>query len=339
MDSGRPQSVADVGEFGLLRRIRERIGQQVGQGSGVLIGPGDDAALVVTGTQTLAAADILVEGMHFDLALSRAADAGYKALAVNVSDIAAMGGLARYALLSLAAPPSTTTSTIDQIFDGFLDAAQEMGVSLVGGDVSAAPQIVLSVAIIGEPGAGGVVGRGGAKPGDVACVTGTVGGAAAGLGILRAVVRGRSDLADRFPLLIAAHRRPAIRIHAGPAAAAAGAAAMIDVSDGLARDLGHLAEESGIGVVLDAKAVPMPDELPDAAAQLGLDLGRMAVAGGDDYELCMAVPQDCFDAVAEAIRPLSLTRIGVFSDDPTQRVLRSPSGDTALNQIGWEHFA
>jgi len=329
--------VSDLGEFGLIDRLRRRLASSVAPGAetGVEIGPGDDAAAVDTGASTLLAADMLVEGIHFDLAVSSPSDAGYKAVAVNASDMAAMGGYTHYLLVSVGLPASVPVATVDALYDGLLEAAADCGAAIVGGDVTRAPVIVVSVAAAGGPGPAGVVRRSGAREGDVLCVTGSLGAAAAGLRLLRAD-HDPGRLLEAFPSLAAAHRRPAARIAAGPAAAVAGATAMIDVSDGFARDAAHIAEESGLGLVVDASSIPVAAGVADAATLLGAEPAVFAASGGDDYELAMAVPPDRVAAVRAAIAPLPLTVAGAFGG--TDRVFLHARGSIPLSELGWEHF-
>lgn len=336
------KSLRDIGEFGLIRRLVERLGP----GDGVLVGPGDDAAVVASGSsRLLAAADLLVEGSHFDLAISAPPDIGAKALLVNASDIAAMGGRPRYAMLSIGAPADTDPSVLEGIYDGIAEAARATGCAIVGGDTVSAPQLIVSVAILGEPGPGGIVRRDGARAGDALCVTGDLGGAAAGLALLRAhetQARAR-ELLKRHPSLAAAHRRGRARVAEGEAAAIAGARAMIDVSDGLAADVGHLCEASAVRAVIEGRALPLAAGVADVEAWLSgpkrprADVSVLAVRGGDDYELAMAVPPDAVGALARAIAPTPLTVIGRFEPGSGVEVEGLEGAEFAA--LGWDHFA
>lgn len=321
-------TVADLGEFGLIERLRRRLGA----GGGVTLGIGDDAAVVQTASRSLFAADMLVEGTHFDVAYSSPADVGFKAVMVNVSDIAAMGGRARYATVSLGMPAATQVDVIDGLYDGMIEACDEVGIAIVGGDCTTAPVITLSLAVIGDGPADGVATRSGARPGDLLCATGVFGGAAAGLGLLRAGV-------DRFPELLRAYRRPRARVTEGPAAFAAGATAIIDVSDGLARDAGHLAEESGCGLRVHAGRIPLAGGVPDAAEVLGVPPWRLGAGGGDDYELAMAIPPDRFNAVRDAVAPTRLSEVGEFVELSEGRMVLTTVDAIPVERIGWEHFA
>ena len=323
------EDLSDLGEFEAIRRLLARL-----PGGELIVPPGDDAAAVRTGPETLATADLLVEGRHFDLAFSSPADVGFKALSVNVSDIAAMGGRPRYALLSIGAPPATPISLLEAMYDGIGEAARAYGVTIAGGDTVGADEIIVSVALLGEPGAGGVVRRSGATVGELLCVTGELGGAAAGLSLLRAAGSDGAAraLADRYPNLLRAHRRGNARVREGEAAATAGARAMIDVSDGLLADAGHLCERSGVGVLIDAHEVPRAQGVEDVEKWLGSE--GIALSGGDDYELCFAIAPDDVDGATRALAPTIVTVVGRFVEGSGVEVSGAPAPSTR----GWDSF-
>ncbi len=259
----------------------------------------------------LFAADLVVAGVHFDLTLTTCADAGWKVLASNVSDVAAMGGRPWRCVVSIA---GGSAEQLTGISAGLAEAAEHWACPLVGGDLSAGEQLVVSVAILGLA-TGAPVLRSGATPGDALFVTGPLGAAAAGLRLLRADRHATGTLVD-------AHRRPLARVEEGVAAATAGATAMIDVSDGLGLDLHRLALASGVGVELDA--VPAAPGASEAEA----------LGGGEDYELIVACPEP--DRLAAAFAGAGLRApllIGRCVADPSRRVL---SG-SKLDPAGWEH--
>lgn len=330
------EDARDLGESGLIERLVARLGPP---GEGVAVGPGDDAAAVRLGPTTLATADLLLEGVHFDLAFSSAGDVGWKAMAVNVSDIAAMGGIPRYALVSLGAPASTPVAMLEALYDGLGECARAFGMSVVGGDTVGSDRLIVSVAVLGEAGPAGVVSRAGARAGDVVCVTGSVGGAAAGLWLLRAAnedARAES-LLERFPGLAVAHRRPSPRVREGLAAAAAGATAMIDVSDGLAADVAHICDASGLGIELRAASVPLSEGVGEVSVWAGDDVNRLALGGGDDYELAIAIPAAQVSSLAEALAPTTVTPVGELSGK--ERVVIDADGTRRpLAALGWDHF-
>jgi thiamine-monophosphate kinase len=331
-------NASDLGEFGLIERLLARLGTP---GEGVVVGPGDDAAAVrlSDGATALATADLLLEGTHFEIGLSSPADVGWKALAVNLSDIAAMGGVPRFALVSLGAPAATAAATLEQIYAGLDECARAFGVSVVGGDTVRADRLIVSVAVIGEAGEFGIVRRAGATAGDIVCVTGEVGGAAAGFALLRAAGQDEraASLLARFPGLAEAHRRPGPRVREGLAAAGAGATALIDISDGLGADVGHICEASAAGASLNAESIPRPEGLAEVARWAGVDPLAFAVAGGDDYELAIAVPAERFDALRAAVAPTTVTEIGAIVDGMGVRLERG--GEVVeLATLGWDHF-
>ncbi|MBI4727900.1 MAG: thiamine-phosphate kinase [Acidobacteria bacterium] len=328
--------LSDLGEFGLIRRIRRR----VPLGEGVVLGPGDDAAAlaVAPGRLVLATTDMLVEGVHFDLAFSAPADVGRKALAANASDIAAMGGTPRFALVALGAHGASPARTLDALLDGMVGAGEDLGVSIVGGDVVASDRLVLSVALLGEEGPAGVVRRSGARPGDAVCVTGGLGAAAAGLALLRGGADAEAArLSKAYPGLLAAHRLGRARVREGLAAAGAGVTAMIDCSDGLAPDVLHIGEESGVGIEIEEGALPLAPGVPVVARWLGEDPSALALGGGEDYELVLTVAPGRVEQLAAAVAPTPLTRIGWAVAGPSA-LLRSGGAREPLEGRGWDHF-
>lgn len=301
-------------ELAVIARLEELLNVRVPPGETYL---GDDAAVLrAPSGQLLFATDMVVEGVHFDLALGSPVDAGWKALAVNVSDIAAMGGVATHAVVALGVPGGTDP---DAVFEGLRLAASQYGVALVGGDLSASPQLSISVAIVGETAGLGPVLRSGASPGEELWATGPLGGSAAGLAALRAA-RG----ADEPPAggLQRLYLRPSARPAEGRLAARLGATAMIDVSDGLASDVGQMAARSGVGVVIDH--VPVRE---------GASLDE-ALGGGEDYELVFALPAGRDPGARFRQAGLrSPSRIGSLLEDPAERRL----GDGPLPEVGWVH--
>jgi len=284
---------------------------------------GDDAAVVARPAgPLLLAADAVVAGVHADLELVGLDDLGWKAVAVNVSDLAAMGGRPTHALITLAGPLAEVD--IDLLYQGVMAAADTYGCPVVGGDLSRAPGLVLAVAVAGD-GAGRepLVRRSGARPGDTVFVTGALGASAGGLALLRC---GRGGEA---PDLVEAHRRPKARLGAGMAARRLGATAMIDVSDGLAIDLSRLAAASGVGLVIDH--VPVAPGVEKA----GPDPEALALGGGEDYELVFSAPGPV-EAVEDGFAAAGLpppVAIGRCTVDPAERVLRGGP----LPMAGWEH--
>jgi thiamine-monophosphate kinase len=269
----------------------------------------------------LAAADAVVAGVHADLDLVGLDDVGWKAMAVNISDLAAMGGRPLHALVTVAGPLGELD--VDALFDGLLEAAEAYTCPIVGGDLSAAPGLVVAVAVTGTLDGASPVLRSGARAGDRLFVTGPLGSSAAGLALLRA---GR---AGEAPDLALAHRRPRARVAEGRAASTAGATAMIDLSDGLASDVRHLAGASGVGVVLER--VPVAVGVARATSSDGIDA---ALGGGEDYELLFAAPDEARVELVFAAAGLALPLlVGECTADRDERRL----GDDPLPEHGWEH--
>ena len=299
-----------TGEFEAIERLRKLLpGPPAGE-----TWIGDDAAVVVPPLGgLLLAADLVVAGVHADLSLVGLDDFGWKALSVNVSDIAAMAGEPTHALVSVAGPPDTDLETL---YRGIAEAVDYYGCAVVGGDLSTAAVLVVSVAVVGDAGRRPPVLRAGALPGDTIFVTGPLGASAAGLAALR---EGRGDEALR---VVQAHRRPVARVLEGRTARRAGATAMVDVSDGLAADLRHLADASGVGLAIDH--VPVFEGATTA----------QAMGGGEDYELAFTAtnPGHVAASFAEAglRQPIA---IGRCTADPLERRL----GEGDLPRAGWEH--
>jgi thiamine-monophosphate kinase len=274
--------------------------------------------------------DALIEGVDFDLSYCAPADVGWKAAAVNLSDIAAMGGVAAHAVTALWLPHTTPTRVAEGIAAGLADCCKAYDVAMVGGDVSGGSEIGIAVALTGT--VERAVRRGGAESGHLLGVTGHLGAAAAGLAALR------SGRGSDFPAAAERHLRPRPRLAEGAALAAAGASAMIDLSDGLAPDLGHLVEASGIGCEVDAYALPVHRGAEDVATAMGdLAVLDLAVVGGEDYELLFSVPPERLDAVRTAMAETgtSVSMIGRFGDHGTTIAGRSLE---EWKEKGWEHL-
>jgi thiamine-monophosphate kinase len=284
-------TVRVVGEFGVI----DRVVAQAGTAAAADVGPGDDAAVLrAPDGRVVATTDVLVEGRHFRRDWSSAEDVGHKAAAANLADVAAMGATATGLLVGLACPPDTPTSWLEGVAAGMAEECAPLGAAVVGGDmVASAPDssaVVLSVTALGDLGGRAPVLRSGARPGDVVALAGRLGWSACGLAVLR---RGFTSPAAA----VAAHRRPHPPYAAGPAAAAAGATAMCDVSDGLLADAGHLADDSGVVVHLDRAALVRaclepPGPMQQVAAALGEDPMAWVLTGGEDHALLATFPAD-----------------------------------------------
>lgn len=283
----------ELGEFGLIGRIADRVTPM----AGIRIGIGDDAAAVETepGTVSLLTTDMLLEGVHFDLTFCTPENLGWKSLAVNLSDIAAMGGKPRYCLLSLAVPQALPVSFIDGFIAGLLACAAEFGVTLIGGDTCASRSgLVVSLAVMGEQLPDRVVTRSGARPDDLILVTGTVGDSALGLRQLMA--------GQREGKAILRHLEPSPRVREGLKLADEKLpTAMIDVSDGLLADLGHILKLSGVGAHIELKSLPLSPEVAAHISRQDDDPFNLPLSGGEDYELLFTIPPDREAAVRKAL--------------------------------------
>lgn len=268
-------TVDEAGEFGLIARVIARLGPAVG----VPLGPGDDAAVVaVPDGRVVATTDVLVEGGHFRRDWSSAYDIGRKAAAQSLADVAAMGAVPTALLVGLGCPGDTAVAWVEELADGLRDEAAVVGATVVGGDVVRSGSVLLSVTALGDLQGRAPVTRSGARPGDVVAVCGRLGMAAAGLAVLGKGFRSPGKV-------VAAHRRPDPPYAEGPIAAATGATAMIDISDGLVQDLGHVAAASAVSIGIRRAALDVPQVLTDVGTALGVDPYDWLLAGGDDHAL------------------------------------------------------
>jgi len=308
-----------MNEFEIIRRVSGTLPPAPPE---VLVPIGDDCAVLRLGDRIwVAASDMLVSGHHFkDWAAPE--DAGYKAVAVNVSDVAAMGGTPRFVLTSGGAPDPETTL---RCMRGVLEACGEFGVYPLGGDTTRAGALTVDVAILGELDAPPVL-RSGARPGDLLAVTGELGASAAGLLALESGASGPERLVDK-------HLRPTPRVEVGRAAARIGVGAMIDLSDGLASDAGHVCERSGVGCRVDLDLLPVAEDTRSFLASLGHD--PVAVAGGEDYELLISAPEPVLQALAESVE-VPVTKIGEVTSGGGVVFWRE--GEVVEGLSGWDHF-
>jgi thiamine-monophosphate kinase len=332
-----------ISEDELIRAIRKVLS---GEAPGVEIGIGDDAAVVDTGRHhTILTTDMLVEGIHFALTAASAHDIGHKALTVNVSDVAAMGGSPRFALASIGIPPDMETSWVIELYGGIREAASDYGLAVIGGDTNRAGKVVLSVTVVGTVARGHAVTRSGARPGDRLVVTGSLGAAAGGLRLAQAEPHEvREALASEWGRrLVQAHLRPVARVGEGETLASAGATAMIDISDGLALDLSRLCAESGVGATVTLADVPVADGLEDLAKAFEgtIDPLELALHGGEDYELLATLPADAVEGAAETLAErfgTGLSVIGTVTEEGL-RALSEDGTEGPLEPKGWDHFA
>jgi thiamine-monophosphate kinase len=313
-----PDKIADLGEFGLIAAVTERLPQA----DGVVLGPGDDAAVVeAPDGRVVATLDMLIEHRHFRRDWSTAHDVGRKAAAQNLADVVAMGARPTALIVGLGAPPDLPADWALELADGLRDESQPLGVSVVGGDTVRSDAIVVAVTALGDLGGRAPVTRGGAQVGDVVALCGRVGWAEAGLRVLSRGFRSPRVLVD-------AHRAPQVPYDAGPEAARLGVTAMCDVSDGLLADAGHIAEASGVAIDIDPATLEVPEAIRDIAGALGADPMHWILTGGDDNALVATFPA----AVALPDRWKVIGRVlagaGVTVD-----------GGTYEGPVGHNHFA
>jgi len=326
------------------RQLIEIIRRAGARGTGVRIGIGDDCAVLEPGAGrlVLATTDLLIEDVHFRRRYATAADVGWKSLAVNLSDIASMGGRPRWALVALACPEGVTVEEAEAFWAGLLELARAHDVAVVGGDTSTSPRgWIVNVTLLGEAVPASVL-RSTAKPGDVVAVTGTLGRAAAGLAVLERGAAPPGVAPAALDEVKAAHLRPRPRVREGQwLAAAGGVTAMIDLSDGLATDLGHIAEESRVGTRIELPRLPLGAAVRAVAAAVGGDPLAWATGGGEDYELLVTCHPDTFarlvDGLAAATGTL-LTGIGEVAAAAAGVRYTDAAGREVAVAPGFEHF-
>ena len=275
-------TVADLGEVDLVEAVVARLGTT----PAVLLGPGDDAAVVAAADgRVVVTTDVLVEGKHFKRDWSSATDVGVRAAAANLADVAAMGAVPTALLVGLVVPGDLPTQWVLELADGLAEEAARAGAAVAGGDLVRGDLVTIAVTALGSLEGRDPVTRSGAAPGDLVAVAGRLGWAAAGFAVLSRGFRSPRTLTD-------AHRRPVPPYDEGPRAAGLGATAMVDVSDGLVADLRHLANASGVSIRLQSEAFHVPQEFQDTARALNADPLQWLLAGGDDHALAATFPPD-----------------------------------------------
>jgi len=322
--------IKDIGEFDLIRKMSAGL---VSTGRPIIAGIGDDSAVLPSSADRLqlVTTDMLVENVHFRLDFAEPFQIGWRSIAVNISDIAAMGGEPTYAFISIALPRDTTVEFVDELYSGMQKIATEYSVDIVGGDTVSAPQIVINVALLGEVESKNLVLRSGAKAGDALVVTGDLGGSEAGLTILM----------DGLPLKgIEKHLMPVPRVQEGRLLARSGyVTSMIDISDGLASEVHHICEASGTGAELHMDSIPLSDNVRQVAEHAGKQPYDFALYGGEDYELLFTCQQDKVQEMLESCRT-KLTIVGQIVETPNHVTIEDSSGNIVpLKPRGYDHFA
>ena len=304
-------TLADIGEFGLVGALAERFPQ----GADVLLGPGDDAAVVAfPDGRVVVSTDLHVDTRHFRRDWASATEIGHRVAAANLSDLNAMGGRATAMTVGLAAPADLPVTWALELAEGIAAECALVGASVVGGDLTSSDQVMVAVTVLGSV-AGEPVRRSGARPGDVVAIAGRQGWAAGGLAVLARGFRSPRKLVD-------AYKRPEPPYGAGAQAAALGATSMIDVSDGLLADLGHVADASGVAIDVRTASFEIAEPLQAVGAALGADPLRFILAGGDDHSLVATFPAGAmlpegWSAIGEVAEGAGVTVDGAPYDGPT----------------------
>jgi thiamine-monophosphate kinase len=332
--------LTELGEFAFIDRITP--GCERGDPARIVRGIGDDAAVVeVEGGVLVLTTDMLIERVHFLRGTITPWQLGYKALAVNLSDIAAMGAVPHEALISIAIPPTVPVEELDQIYDGMKSLAADARVNLLGGDTTGSKaDLCLNIVVTGSGARDEILYRSGARTGDRILVTGTLGDSAAGLVVLLEHPEVSDDVART---LVEAHYVPELYLEEARIMARSGAAhAAIDLSDGLASDLRHICRASGGGAVVDVPSLPLSPALLELCSATGRDPVRLAVAGGEDYRLLVTVDPDRADELGATVAARTgrqLIDVGEIVAGDSIRLRLADGSTTALSLSGWDHFA
>lgn len=325
-----------VGEFELIARLAPFLSDAT---EGLPVGYGDDAAVLdVGGRGVCLTVDAIVEGRHFLRSVSSPEDVGWKAVAVNVSDLAAMGATPVAGLIALCRPPTWSATDIVDLYAGMQEAAQEWRLELIGGDTVAGDQMLVAVTAVGEVVPDRAVRRSGARPGDVLVLVGELGAAAAGLAQVKAGV-------EPDPDLLAAHRRPRALARGGLALATHGATAMIDLSDGLGADVGHLCAASRVAATVEYAQLAVARGVVDAVRSVHADPVELVCGGGEDFALLATVSPDRADEACAAAAEAENVPAAVVGevvtdrgDEPPALLLLPDGGRRDLTGMGFDHY-
>jgi thiamine-monophosphate kinase len=328
--------VKELGEFGLIDRLNKMIAKSgVNKASpGLILSIGDDAAAWKSdGSIQLATVDTMVQDVHFTLDTATWQEVGWKSLAINISDIAAMGGLPHYALVALALPQDTEAEDITKLYEGMITIAKEYELAIVGGNISKAPQVSITITVLGSAPENKILQRSRAKAGDVIAITGYAGSAAAGLKMLTEKLKMKGTDAK---YLRNAFLRPVPRVAEGQLLVKNGITTAVDTSDGLLADLRHICEASKVGAKVNVDLVPINDVVKTNFSEKALEL---ALGGGEDYELLFTGSAEVINKVKQAAK-CPVTIIGGIIKDKTSNIsLYDNSGQPVkIKQIGWTHF-
>jgi thiamine-monophosphate kinase len=335
--------ISELGEFGLIDRLKNLAWQQ---NPSTIKGIGDDASVFDQGDKyTLLSSDMLLEGIHFDLAFTPLHHLGYKSISVNVSDIAAMNGTPKQVLVNIGLSNRFSTEAVEALYEGINKACEDYGVDLVGGDTTASGSgLVISVTVMGEVEKEKIAYRSGAKENEIICVTGDLGAAFVGLQVLqreKAEFIANPDMQpqlESYPYIVGRQLRPRARMDIIHELSDLGVVptSMIDISDGLASELFHLCKESGVGVCMYEDKIPIDKQTYETAAEFSIDPNTCALNGGEDYELLFTIRQEDFSKIE---KHADIQVIGFTHATAKGRVLVTQSNSVVeLKAQGWRHF-
>lgn len=343
MDIKRTE-IKEIGEFGLIDRISENIKHQH---ASTIMGIGDDAAIINAGDKYfLATTDMLIENIHFDLSYAPLAQLGYKAISVNVSDIAAMNGLPKQAIVSIGLSNRFSVEAVEKLYEGIRYACEDFKVDLVGGDTTSSPSgLVISVTIIGEVEKSKVALRQNAEKGDIVCVTGDLGGAYIGLQVLQREKQeflanpNMQPQLDKYPYIVQRQLKPIARtdiIHELRDLKVV-PKAMIDISDGLASELHHLANRSGVGFKIFEDKLPIDKQTYDTSVEFNLGPITCVMNGGEDYELLFTISPDDFEKLE---KHMDIHFIGyATAQEEGLKLVTKQGNEVDIQAQGFNHFS
>ncbi|NQT71604.1 MAG: thiamine-phosphate kinase [Chloroflexi bacterium] len=329
--------IADLGEFSLIEVIKQTVdesGAGIDSKPDLIIGIGDDAAVWQSNSSTqIGTTDTLVQDIHFDLNITSWHDLGWKALAVNISDIAAMGGIPSYAMISLGLPSDTEVEQVIELYKGMAQIASKLGMGIAGGDISESSLLTITATIIGNVEKDKILLRSGAIAGNLIAVTGYLGASASGLKLLQGQVKLGSEISA---ILSESHLRPWPRVAEGQIMAECGVKSAIDISDGLIADLTHICQSSEVGAKVHVKDIPIHTATSIAFPK---EATEFALTGGEDYELLFTSSNDAITEIRKYITT-PVTIIGeIVSEKPGIVTLIGEDGkEIDFNKGGWEHF-
>lgn len=325
-----------IGEFGLIDLLKK---DTIHDPTTVVTGIGDDAAVLLASPRQLQllTTDMMVEDVHFSLKTTTPWQLGYKSVAVNISDIAAMGGIPRHAVIAIAIPPHINVEFITALYEGMKEICHEHGVNIVGGDTVSSPGgLIINVALLGEVEPTYLLKRSEAQIGDLVVVTGTLGNSGAGLELLS---RGNWEEYDFAWPLVTAHLTPRPQVKAGRALAVAGASSADDISDGLASEVNEIAAASKVGMRIYADRIPLADALKEAAAVVGKPAVNFALYGGEDYQLLFTISPARYSAALAGEAGIALTVVGeVVAPEEGIRLIGADGASSRLIPGGYNHF-